>query len=760
MRKYSLFSRHSIPSVWMISYVVISLITVFFNFIAYVKIDGNVTEQNERYVGEMLENRKMDIDNFTNLVSNVAIEISQRQTVRKLAFTNDELKNEKLMMVHDVLNDLDVYKKLENVFDNIYIYFYNTDYCVSMTNANTADSYYDVNISEYGITKAEWLKIMQEKQGGQYTVFSSDAKDTITYFYSVYSVERFVPFATIAIEADVSKLLNSSSNPSYNGNFYICTEDDTIIGDDAAKLNNVKKMVDKYGVKSGVRDFKENMTMICTDSESNNWKYFYLVDNSVFKKLITSARTDIAVYNLIGILIMFLVAKFLVNFNYNPIRKIIDAIGGNHNAEVSEYQLIEDKITSVMRENSEVNHRIKSFDSDFVREALITRLLTETSSETEKKKILETLANVGIVFPFNRFAVLLIYIDINLDMFFDGENDAEEDYRLARVALINIMDEVFAGECKINYCDLNGLFCCIANLKDDQATEDVVKKLHWVKKLVLENFNINFAVGISNTYSNIDDLGVCFAEASSCMKERLYNSKGIICYSDLEKKNHTEYCLPAIKEGQILEYLYNGNSKAAINTLDGLFNEKIINKIGSFYSMKSILYNLIIIINRAFSQTGDEMNGKITEILEQIDKLKNKADVEALQKNIYSVIEYGCAQNGKEITNRIDVLMKKAKEYVDDNYMDINLSVTAVAQNIDVSLQYLSTNFKKNYKIGLAEYITLVRIDHAKELLTETNIPIADIAEKVGYVNSRSFFRSFMRIVGTSPKGYRTSESK
>ena len=101
-----------------------------------------------------------------------------------------------------------------NVFDNIYIYFYNTDYCISMTNANTADSYYDVNISEYGITKAEWLKILQEKQSGKYTVFSSDTKDTITYFYSVYSVERFVPFATIAIVADSKKLMSGLTAPA------------------------------------------------------------------------------------------------------------------------------------------------------------------------------------------------------------------------------------------------------------------------------------------------------------------------------------------------------------------------------------------------------------------------------------------------------------------------------------------------------------------------------------------------------------------
>lgn len=759
MKKYSLFSRHTLPSAWLISYVVVSLITVFFNFIAYVKIDGSVAGQNDRYVGEMLENRKTDIDNFTNLVSNVAIEISQRQTVRKLAFTKDELKDEKFMMVHDVLDDLEVYKKLENVFDGIYIYFYNTDYCVGMTGANTADVYYDVNISEYGISKAEWLKLMKDKQSGGYAYLSNGERDTLTYFYSVYSVERFVPFATIAIEADVKKLLNVSSNPSYNGNFYILA-DDIIIGDDMQKTERAKEIADKYGVVSGVRNFKGNMTMICTESSSNNWKYFYLVDNNVFKKLIRSARADIAFFNLVGILIMLLVAKLLVNLNYNPIRKIIDAIGGNHNARVSEYQELGNKITSVMREYKEVNHRIKSFDSDFVREALLTRLLTETPSDAEKKEIIETLANAGIVFPYEKFAVLLIYIDINLDMFFDDEGNAEEDYRLARVALINILDEVFEGKCKINYCDLNGSLCCIANISDGQQNADVVKKLGMVRKLVAENLNINFTVGISNIYSSSDELGICFAEASSCMKERFYDNAGVICYSDLEEKNHTEYCLNGIKEAQISEYLRSGNKASAICALDSLFDEKIIGKIGSFYAMKSILYNLVIIINRAFGQMGDDINGKISEILQKIDKIKSKSDIEDLQKDIYSVIEYGCAQSGKEIINRIDILMKKAKEYVDANYADINLSVTAVAQNIDVSLQYLSTNFKKNYKIGLAEYITLVRIEHAKELLTETNISISDIAEKVGYVNSRSFFRSFMRIVGTSPKGYRTSEGK
>ena len=53
---------------------------------------------------------------------------------------------------------------------------------------------------------------------------------------------------------------------------------------------------------------------------------------------------------------------------------------------------------------------------------------------------------------------------------------------------------------------------------------------------------------------------------------------------------------------------------------------------------------------------------------------------------------------------------------------------------------------------------TKVRIDAAKKLLTESEISVKDIAEKVGYSNARSFMRSFMRIVGCSPSTWRASK--
>ena len=83
------------------------------------------------------------------------------------------------------------------------------------------------------------------------------------------------------------------------------------------------------------------------------------------------------------------------------------------------------------------------------------------------------------------------------------------------------------------------------------------------------------------------------------------------------------------------------------------------------------------------------------------------------------------------------------------------MTVAMIAENCNVSMAYLSTNFKKRYQNGLLEYINLVRIEHAKSILEDSNDTMERVAELVGYSNMRSFFRMFSRYVGTTPNRYR-----
>ena len=98
------------------------------------------------------------------------------------------------------------------------------------------------------------------------------------------------------------------------------------------------------------------------------------------------------------------------------------------------------------------------------------------------------------------------------------------------------------------------------------------------------------------------------------------------------------------------------------------------------------------------------------------------------------------AGNGAAIT-------RKAKQYIDLNYMNDDVSLRSVASAVGLSPSYLSALFKKESGENLSEYLTRVRIHHSKELLCCTSKLISEIAYDVGYRDYRYFSRPFCRFL-------------
>ena len=73
-----------------------------------------------------------------------------------------------------------------------------------------------------------------------------------------------------------------------------------------------------------------------------------------------------------------------------------------------------------------------------------------------------------------------------------------------------------------------------------------------------------------------------------------------------------------------------------------------------------------------------------------------------------------------------------------------------------MSPSYVGSIFKKIKNTSISKYITFLRINKAKELLSFTSIPIMEISEKVGYSNQYYFSASFKKVNGLTPTEYRT----
>ncbi|WP_240539194.1 AraC family transcriptional regulator [Bifidobacterium sp. SO1] len=89
-----------------------------------------------------------------------------------------------------------------------------------------------------------------------------------------------------------------------------------------------------------------------------------------------------------------------------------------------------------------------------------------------------------------------------------------------------------------------------------------------------------------------------------------------------------------------------------------------------------------------------------------------------------------------------------------------DLTVAGIAARFHYSPSYLTAMYKRVFGVGVVEQIAEYRIDRARELLSSTTSPVADIAREVGYADPKYFMRVFKRRTGLTPGQYRAAFPK
>lgn len=91
--------------------------------------------------------------------------------------------------------------------------------------------------------------------------------------------------------------------------------------------------------------------------------------------------------------------------------------------------------------------------------------------------------------------------------------------------------------------------------------------------------------------------------------------------------------------------------------------------------------------------------------------------------------------------------------------LDCRITMEEVAQALGMSGRTLRRKLGREGETYDA-LVAQIRLELGKELLIQTNYPIAEIAHKVGYTNSTNFIRAFQRWAGTTPLRYRQQRGK
>ena len=111
-------------------------------------------------------------------------------------------------------------------------------------------------------------------------------------------------------------------------------------------------------------------------------------------------------------------------------------------------------------------------------------------------------------------------------------------------------------------------------------------------------------------------------------------------------------------------------------------------------------------------------------------------------------------QNG----NRAEpVEIWRARKFIEEHSSE-ELSLTKVAQAVNISGNYLSEKFKNVTGVNFVEYVARVRFEKACDLLENGDRRISEIAFAVGFQSLSQFIRVFKKLSGKSPTQYRRAD--
>ena len=309
--------------------------------------------------------------------------------------------------------------------------------------------------------------------------------------------------------------------------------------------------------------------------------------------------------------------------------------------------------------------------------------------------------------------------------------------------------------------------CCVGNMMgntiavlvpcdpagDSEEYEKRIEVIETGRKMVRElrkTVDAKFRLGVGAVHET-DSLAESYNEAIRSLE---YNSSdSVVHVNDLPILCNYEEDYPIETEKMLFRNIENGDLHKAL-----YYGKSIFDWMVKSYSQKvmDIKLKVLEFVLRA-ERIGFESGGMVyhfdmrSEYLQKIIDISDYGQLyEWFEKKISNVCRNILT---KKEESTMDIV-KKAQMYIEENYAK-DIVLDEVSKELQISPYYFSKLFKKRTGINFSEYLTNVRIDKAKELLTQSSMNIKEISLEVGYSDANYFSRVFKKNVGISPTEYK-----
>ncbi|PYI56543.1 helix-turn-helix domain-containing protein [Paenibacillus flagellatus] len=458
---------------------------------------------------------------------------------------------------------------------------------------------------------------------------------------------------------------------------------------------------------------------------------------------------------------------YVTRQNYRPVQTILKRIAEIRNEaptaesekDKDDFRLIESTIERLFGESVMLQEQNK--ENVVYRKRHVFLRLLEADSDEEAETAARDAERFGFALP-AQGALMAI---VEIDHFAEFVRQYNRDQHLLKNVLVMVIRELAENKPLQVWSEWSGSqqLAVLFAFRDSSAEErDVLSMCENLRHWVEHNLDFTVTIGLGCHAPDLKRVPGSYRAAWTALQYKpSLGGNRIIDQEDFAGRSKEDLFRHLRDIRALCQSFRSGEPdwEAGLDELHRTLRRRLFAREDLINVMNVLLYHL--------NKEADEMSGPFAELWDSgirprlQESLQRHETADDLIGEFRTILReaFRSMQELRE-SQSTGALIQSMKRMIDDNYADPNFSLGYVGEQFGLSGGYLSRLFKESFGVRFVEYVTEVRMEHAKRLLAETDEAVQDIAASVGYANSLTFIRVFKKQTGITPGQYRKDASR
>lgn len=523
-----------------------------------------------------------------------------------------------------------------------------------------------------------------------------------------------------------------------NGSLYLFDSDLTLLySENESPDSDFIRTLHQYK-GSGVFPMTEtngDLLLMRTVSDESGLIFCYVVPKESAYSQLSEIQNILSALATILIILGTCLAFSLAIFNYQPIRRLLQ-LSDEGTSIRNEF----DRIGNALMKRQEENHVLSLQISEqlpIIYQQFFIKLLRGKFKSADELSAQMQLADIH--FQYNGFFIII----------FSSLTPREFDLLLEK------QDEPFFFPEATGYpiqLFAENDFAVLFNVPFDSPTPNIrLERATEFLSFLKSHITQDIVLGVGGIYQDPMRVSSSYVEAYASLHLAPVSEKhDIFLYqpTDPDFVLQDKYLYPVNEFELYSQALRHANASVAKEALEKMMYN-VLKQSPPHLLLKSLIFDVLNTSARILNSYGEALPTSKFMQAEQCYTIEECSLILETLTNETCEIILNC-KNAETKKLKTDII-----EFVNHSFTNPEMSLEYVAGQFDISVSFLTKFFKKETGESFNQYVILLRINKAKNLLRNTDLPIKDIVSEIGYIDIASFSRRFKNMVGVPPGEYR-----